>query len=44
MGCLKHGAKRGVECNKRDGVEHGMPYHPKTWGETWGGSSDKSMG
>lgn len=29
---LKHGVKRGVECNKKDGVEHGAPYHSKTWG------------
>ena len=28
----KHGAKRGVEYNKKDGVEHGVPYHSKTWG------------
>ena len=37
MGCpKKHGSKRGVECNKKDGVEHGVLYHSIRWGKTWG--------
>ncbi len=30
----KHGSKRGVECNKKDGVEQGVLYHSIRCGKT----------
>ena len=33
---LKHGVKRGVESNKKDGVEHGTKCVTNIWGGTWG--------